>query len=315
MVRYIYLPQQVKDAIKKHLDHAIEKAIKGFPSAYEDEDVLTGHLFGLMKIDEQVVEIDDVEIGGKWKWSIDYKKFRGRGKNATESILGADGIIELNLFRDGRSESKTLLFQSKLDWKRKDKDLYVQCSKLLTWLGAVTVINYTEDEFETYKVEDIFANHGEKPVNTQPLKELLGGDFLNCTIGDGDLKYDPFTKTLSWLDVNNDVVSTKFNMNRKLKIKVKAPVRFPYQKQKVAKEIPNGNIMEHKLKNENADLKIDNAWNNKELNAIKKKASMTFHPDRHNLLPEKEKNMLDDMMKDINEEISKQKERIKRRNQ
>lgn len=158
MVRYIYIPQQVKDDIKNHLDKAIEKAIKGYASAYEDEDVLTGHLFGLMKSDEHVVSIDDQEIGGNCKWSIDYKKFRGRGKKATEKIIGADGIFELHLFRDGRTQSKSLLFQSKLDWRTKDNSLYIQCSKLLTWLGASTIINYTQDEFETYKIEEIFSH-------------------------------------------------------------------------------------------------------------------------------------------------------------
>ncbi|MGL2965897.1 hypothetical protein [Flavobacterium sp. XGLA_31] len=312
MVGKIYIPEEVKKSIREHLEASINRAVKGFSSAYEDEDVMTGHLFGLMKIDEQNVEVQDSEIGGIWKWSIDYKKFGGRGKNSTEKKLGADGIFELNLTRNGRTESKSLLFQSKLEWKGKDSDLYKQCVKLLTWLGASTVINYTESEFETYKVEDIFSKHGEKPTSKENLKDTLCLDFLNCHIGDADLFYDAFSKKLTWLDIKNNYVSTQFNLNRRLKIKIKAPNKFPYETIKVDKQIPNDEIHNHKLNNENSNFNIESTWNDKELKKKINKISNTFHPDKHPELPVKEKNNLDEMMKEFNNLFDLQRQRIKR---
>ncbi len=222
-----------------HLDSSIARGLRGYESAFEDEDVLTGYLFGQMKIEEQNVIVDNVEIGGTWKWSIDYKKFGGRGKGATESIIGADGIFELSLYKDNEEIKKSLLFQSKLDWRNKDEKLYVQSSKLVTWLGAVVIINYTQEQIETYSINGVLANQGRKPTEMKPLNTLLGEDFINCLIGDTDLKYDAFAKKLIWLDKNNDIVATKFNINRRLKIKVVAPKRVPYQDVNIEKIIDN----------------------------------------------------------------------------
>lgn len=83
MVRKIYIPEEVRKNIASHLNDAIDRAVLGFESVFEDEDVVTGYLFGQMKIGPQSVVIDNQEIGGIWKWSIDFKKFGGRGKGAT----------------------------------------------------------------------------------------------------------------------------------------------------------------------------------------------------------------------------------------
>jgi len=311
MVRQIYIPKQVKDSIQKHITESIIKGLKAYESAFEDEDVLTGHLFGLMKIEDQSVVINDVEIGGTWKWTIDYKKFGGRGKGATESILGADGIFELSLFRDNEEIKKSLLFQSKLDWVNKDQKLYLQCSKLATWLGAAIVINYTQNEIETFPVDEVLANQGRRPSEMKPLDQVLGGDFINCYIGDTDLKYDAFAKNLIWLDKNNDIVATKFNLNRRLKIKVTAPKRFPYQEQKIDKVIKPEEISQHQLKTDLNDFNISNAQTLKELKKIQNKVSMTFHPDRHTALPQAQVDLFSDLMKHFNNEFDKQKVYIK----
>ncbi|MBK8786096.1 MAG: hypothetical protein IPN43_06245 [Chitinophagaceae bacterium] len=238
MVRQIYIPQEVKDDIRKHLDTSINKAVNGFPSSYEDEDVVTGHLFGLMKSDEQSVVVKNQEVNGEWKWSIDFKKFGGRGKAATESIIGADGIIELHLTQNNETVSKSLLFQSKLDWDKKDKKLYEQCAKLLTWLGAAVVINYTQEKYEAYSLDQVFSSQGSKPSRAKLLQTMLGADFIDCTIGDSDLFYDAVKKSLTWLNNDNMYVSTKFNLNRRLKINIKAPNRNSFYKIKAEKEIP-----------------------------------------------------------------------------
>jgi hypothetical protein len=313
MVRQIFIPRQVKEAIKNHLNESIARGIKGYESAFEDEDVLTGHLFGLMKIEEQTVVIDDVEIGGTWKWSIDYKKFGGRGKGATESIIGADGIFELSLYRNNEETKKSMLFQSKLDWKGKDEKLYLQSSKLLTWLGAVTIINYTQDQIETYAVDTVLVNQGQKPTEMKPLNELLGDDFINCFIGDSDLSYDAFAKKLIWLNNHNEVVALKFNLNRRLKIKVVAPKKFPYQDKKVEKVINADEIRKHQLNTELIDYNINNSTTLEELKKVQSKISKSFHPDRHMALPQAQLDLFSEIMKYFNNKIDKQKEYIKRK--
>lgn len=313
MVKKIYIPQQVKDSIQRHLNESITKGLKAYESAFEDEDVLTGHLFGLMKIEEQSVVIDSIEIGGTWKWAIDYKKFGGRGKGATESIIGADGIFELSLFRDNQESKKSLLFQSKLDWATRDEKLYLQCSKLATWLGAAIIVNYTQDEIETYSINEVLANQGRRPSEMKPLNQLLSVDFMNCLIGDSDLRYDASHKRLIWRSKNNDIVATTFNLKRRLKLKITAPKRFPYQEKKIDKLVKPEEISQHQLKTDLNDFNLGNANTLKELRDIQKKVSMAYHPDRHTALPQEQIDLFSDLMKYFNNEFDQRKEYIKRK--
>src|SRR4051812_40498839 len=115
MKRPLYLPNEVKVDIQKHLDAAIKRAVDGYESAAEDEDVMTGHLGGLLRIGPQRVHVTQAEVDGDWSWSIEYHKFRGRGDKATESFVGADGILELQVRRPNGVHRKAALFQSKLD--------------------------------------------------------------------------------------------------------------------------------------------------------------------------------------------------------
>lgn len=312
MVREIYIPREVKDSIKKHLDKSIKKARDGFESAYEEEDTLTGHLFGLMKINQQKVTVYDEEGSGVWKWYIDYKKFGSRGKGSTESIIGADGIIELHLFRNGSEVSKSLLFQSKINWANRDKKLYEQCSKLITWIGAVTLINYTEDQFETYSLGQILLNKGSKPEAKKDLSDLLGVDFIDCKIGDNDLFYDAVRKKLIWLDYKRQYVACKFNLNRRLQIKIKAPNKYIFENINIDKEISAKDISKHPLLNDNPFKDITRVKNLQELRTIKNELSKVYHPDSHPLLLEKQKDSMSEIMKHINDLIDKQKIKIKK---
>ena len=96
MVRNIGIPDPVKKTIREHIDKSVARAISGFASSFEDEDVLTGMLFGLLKIGTQKVDVPD---GGTWRWSIDFKKFGGRGRQAT---LGQTGSLT-SMFISGKT--------------------------------------------------------------------------------------------------------------------------------------------------------------------------------------------------------------------
>jgi hypothetical protein len=161
MARRLYIPAQVLDAISDHISIAVEKAVQGFWSANEDEDTLTGHLGACLKTGTRTVAVTREEINGPWKWSIDYSKFRGRGRNATESYLGADGILELSLDMGYRRDTKSLLFQSKIDWDN-SPDLVEQAIVMSTWREAAIGINYTSTSFDAYSLDSILASRGIK---------------------------------------------------------------------------------------------------------------------------------------------------------
>src|SRR5580698_4137420 len=93
MRRSLYIPEPVRAAIEAHVRERLSEADQGFWSAAEDEDTYTGHLGALLRATERKVLVD----GQAWHWSIEYTKFRGRGKRATESAVGADGIFEIRV--------------------------------------------------------------------------------------------------------------------------------------------------------------------------------------------------------------------------
>lgn len=116
MPRQIFMPAEVVDSIRGHLEAAIDRFVDSYWSGNEDEDALTGQLGFALRTGVHAVQAvqDQSELPGQWKWSIDCAKFRGRGKHATESLVGADGIIELRVMFGTRQEFKSLLFQSAL---------------------------------------------------------------------------------------------------------------------------------------------------------------------------------------------------------
>jgi hypothetical protein len=312
MLRPIYVPKQLKDKVRSHIENAIEKAKSTYFSAYEKEDTLTGHIFSKLEMEEQTLLIEDPEIGGTWKWEIAYKTFGGGGKGSTESVLGADGIFELTLQRDNAKVKKSLLFQSKVDWKTRDARLYKQCAKMLVWRGAAVLINYTPEDFETFDIVDILQEGGSRPPTSISLENLLGNTFLNCEIGDNDLLYDAFAKKLIWLDQKNEYVSTQFTLHRRLQIKITAPKQYPFEKNKITKKILNSDVTAHPLMTGVTDrYSPQNVKTLKELQALRRNVSKAFHPDKHPTLPPQQQTMINNIMRDYNAKIDKEIEKIK----
>jgi len=87
------------------------RAEEGFESTEEDEDSITGDfLRALRKGWTEPVIRDEVS----WRWRLTTRKFRGRGELATESLIGADGIIQIEVTSpQGITFRKGLLFQAK----------------------------------------------------------------------------------------------------------------------------------------------------------------------------------------------------------
>ncbi|PTQ84870.1 hypothetical protein [Nitrosomonas ureae] len=224
MSRRLYIPKAVLDSIAAHIDSSIPKAVQGYISANEDEDTMTGQFGASLRTGVHAVDVQEAEVNGTWKWSIDYTKFRGRGKGATERHVGADGIIELSLDWSGRKETKSLLFQAKLDWQSDDA-LMSQAVLLSTWREASIFINYTEQSIEAMSIDNVLRSRGARRnvKEVLPLAEALNQYFLQCKVGSTDLAYDPIARQLRWRATSGVTVATQFSIPHRLRVKVKAP--------------------------------------------------------------------------------------------
>lgn len=275
----LYLPYEVRESIRTHFTHACERALDAFDSASEEEDTLTGHFFGLLKIKNQYVEVKQNELAGKgaWKWEIDYSKFRGRGIDATEKQLGADGILTVKLDQAGQKTQKSILFQSKLKWESSD-DIVKQAIRLSTWREASFVLNYEIDRFEAIALDDAIKSKGKKANirSYYPLPEYLSDVFLACKVGDTDLAYDASRRQLSWRNMNGQLVHTKFSIPNRLMIKISTP-----NSAMTSNNVKMSEIHNHRMQASSEEiLSLPNTGFTKhEFTKAKRAMAQTYHTD------------------------------------
>ena len=313
MARKLYIPRKVIDSISEHISLAIDDSVDGFWSANEDEDTLTGHLGACLRTTKVTkVEIErgqQEEIFGTWRWSIDYAKFRGRGKASTESKVGADGIIELKLSFGERTDTKSLLFQSKLDWDN-DPSLVPQSILLSTWREAALIINYTPNKFEAYSVDNIASSQGKKShvKSMIDLKEALNQHFLLCKIGNIDLSYDARSRRLAWRADSGIVVATQFSIPHRIRVNIRAPKQknhFRFDKLISLEEIHS-----HRMQVESNEILMP-IFSTKKMSVKNQKQlmSMSYHPDKfftyNSLLQEIATKRMQEINRAYNEIITK----------
>ena len=309
--RRIYIPTEVKEKIKEHLNDRYNIALDGYYSASEDEDTLTGDLGATLRVKNQKVEVLQSEINGTWTWAINYTKFRGRGNKATETMIGADGIIELELQFGRRIERKSILFQSKMNWEV-DYKLMEQVIFLTTWREASFVLNYEPNQYSVFNLDTVLDSQGKKPSveNVKNIAEYLGSDFLDCLVGDVDLNYDAVKRLLKWRAIDGITVATKFSIPHKIAIKIKAPLTN-FKDYFFDKEINNEDIHNYRMDASFEEiLSLPNDYKTNELNKYRNKIALLYHPDKYNLLDEIQKNILNKRMQEINnayDEVKKRK--------
>lgn len=307
------MPIEVLESIKEHISASIPKAVDGFMSANEDEDTMTGQFGACLRTSTHIVNVDNAEIDGPWKWSIDYTKFRGRGKDATESFVGADGIIELSIDWSGRKETKALLFQAKMDWQS-DKSLLQQAILLSTWREASLFINYTETAIEALSIDSVLRSRGVRSdaKDILPLADALTEYFLQCKIGSTDLAYDAVARQLRWRAGNGVTVATQFSIPHRLRVKVKAP---GYKhKLEWNKLIPKSDIHSHRMAVEPDELIAPLLTSvvpeiKKQMQAI----SSAYHPDKLGLMDQLSMDLINRRMQEFNEVFSAIKAKAKPR--
>ena len=302
----LYIPKKVIENIAEHIAFAVDKAKQGYWSANEEEDTMTGALGERLRIETQKVTIDpnqQEELYGTWTWSIDYKKFKSKGKGATEHLLGADGVFELNFSIGNRKKTKSLLFQAKMNWDY-DKLLVEQCIKMTTWREAAFVINYTPREFQAYTIDSVISSKGSKKkrkIETIPLADFLSNDFLNCHVGDINLKYNAKKRQLIWKALNGEIVAVNFTLGKRFRINIDAPNINKDRYQRIDQVISTDMIHKYRMYVSEEEMLLGSSSSVIDnIRKIRNRLALTYHPDHFNLENQFLKDLLNERMKEFN---------------
>lgn len=194
------IPDQLFEAIQDHFRHQSRRAKGGWESGSEEEDTLTGDIGAYLRRGWTRRVLAD---GALWRWRATYKKFRGRGRDALENKIGADGIVQVEVRRDGDPvvAAKGVLFQAKKGRLERDAHLMEQMSKMeiLAPAGSV-VFQYRADGCFVAPARDLLAaaRHNQQlgAVRPAPLGDYLADTFLPCGIGLRDMYYDAVRSVL-----------------------------------------------------------------------------------------------------------------------
>ena len=90
---------------------------------------------------------------------------------------------------------KGLPFQSKKNWKGRDRRLASQARDMMRRVGNGIVINYTPDGYSACEIEQAIEARGNRRAvanagHFEPLGQMLANRFLECRIGILGLYYD-----------------------------------------------------------------------------------------------------------------------------
>lgn len=280
MARYdLYIPEEVKRDIKTKLASGIADTLLEFVSAEEEEDTLTGHLLGKLTTRDRKVYVEAAQVKGYWSWSLFYRKFRGRGPKATENVIGADGIFEMHLSNGAKTETKSLLFQSKIGQAGNGK-LVEQCAKLSTWREAAVVLIYDQASVEAITLDQVLANKGSlSSAKRTPLDSYIADQFVACKVGDNDLRYYPQQRVLVWKDERGQLVAANFMPRHRVRISIKPPGHSDAPPEHAVKLQSDG-VHKHRMESKfHERLGLDPNPSPKEIKSAQRMLSKIYHPD------------------------------------
>lgn len=195
---------KVREELKSHIMGACNLAEEGFISGKGGEDAVTGALGERLRLKEKLVA---VEGAGTWRILITWNKFRSaKGKSGEEREIGADGIIQFEMFGDYGSDvyTKAMLFQSKMEHDQAHRRLRGQCENMeLIAKDCSAVIRYGENGYFAMNGSEVLQSFERNLDTTQalwrramPLGEYITEHFLNCKVGHENLYYEHKSETL-----------------------------------------------------------------------------------------------------------------------
>lgn len=187
------LPDDVKAEICAHIQRGVEHAESGWDAAHDDEDTLTGELGGALRTDGFVT----CALDRSWTYRVTYKKLRGKGPNAPETLTGADGIFQIEVRRQGKSkvDLKGFLFQAKKRDSSSRSDLVGQVNDLERIApGGSAIVEYSDDGFRAQTGAEFKIARSKSsariPHPDGSLSSFLCDRFLTCETGLRGLYFD-----------------------------------------------------------------------------------------------------------------------------
>lgn len=218
------IPTAVAGKIQDHLRVSCDIAEQGWEQASADEDTVTGALGERLRLPWQLVEDED---GNRWRWSVTYKKFRGRGPGADENTIGADGIFQVEV-EDSETkvmESKGILFQAKRTGSGSSKDIGQQVRDMEQVVpGGTAVVLYGSEGYFGVDGPDALNSPGITTPSSDsrfhPLGDYLADRFLPCRSGKRGLFYDAVRKTLVVPDETTGVRRVRAKLKHRFNIEV-----------------------------------------------------------------------------------------------
>jgi hypothetical protein len=296
MTQPIYIPSHVKEAIVKHVDKAISKAVAAYGSAAEEEDALTAQLGFALRTSRRVAD--------GWTWSIDYTKLRGRGPHAAEKAVGADGILEMQVRTVEGVQRKAALFQAKKAWKSNGK-LLEQAMLLSNWREAAFILNFTPTAIETFSIDDVVRSRGlrSRVTRTHSFSQFIADTFFPCTVGNPDLVYDRERKVLIWLADNGDRVGLPFAIRSRIRVNAEEWRRLP-------RMIDVNKLNDYRMFADPSDiLDVSATPSADDIKRAKQSLALTYHPDHFHDLEDLYREIAKRRMQEVN--VAAQKARKK----
>jgi hypothetical protein len=190
-----FVPPGVIEVIRDRLIVGVADAEAHYEYNEADEDALTGALGQSISRNGSVA----IHVGSEtYTVRTYYRKIRGRGPGAPEHTTGADGIFQIEVFNAAGSSqwTKGLPFQSKKEWHGTDHRVAEQADDMITAAGQGLVIDYSPNGYKACPAAAAVENGGRASAVSEarqfrPLGQMLGNDFLECTIGVEGLSFDP----------------------------------------------------------------------------------------------------------------------------
>jgi len=204
------IPKMVYDAIVNFiLTECSDAQRDSWLSSRKEEDSITGHFLGrFFKLYQRV---------DNWEWDLSFHKFGSRGRNATESIIGADGIFQI-IVRDGEGNIifvKSFLFQSKKE--KLNTDLQEQLNKIEDFLpNSGCLIFYDEEKYKVMKARDYLNDSSKWKEKAIDFCDFLINVFFRCKAGLENLSINLKTEIITFQNEQIPIV-----VNRAIQLSIK----------------------------------------------------------------------------------------------
>lgn len=210
------LPGIVVDTLRDRYLAGVLDAVNTFDMNAADEDALTGALGQSIATPRELTFSTEKGI---FVIQIGYTRLRGRGKDAPEKKFGSDGVFQIAVSDNhGRLvRSKGLPFQSKKGWRSTNKKLASQAQDMERNTAGGIVIVFTRSGYSGCSASAVIEAGGNRQVANsmgaiKPLGQILGDDFLNCSIGTKGLYYDPQMEQFLNIERTLHLVTTKVSI-------------------------------------------------------------------------------------------------------